>query len=78
MGWMTRRDKITRFATQVIVALGCFLGAFTIAVLIIFCIKDSVPDALIYAVFGTAGVEAISLAAKRIFDKFNTEDDSDG
>ena len=72
------QDSVTRFATKVIVILGWFLGLFTAAMVVIFCVKDAVPDALVYATYGVAGVEAVSLAAKRIFDKVNKEDNADG
>lgn len=73
-----RRFSALRFASQVIAILGIALGVFTAAMIAVFCVMGEVPDALVYAVFGVAGVEAASLAAKRIFEGKTKEDDVSG
>ena len=73
-----RRFSALRFASQVITVLGAFLGLFTAALLVIYCVLGSVPDSVVYGVYGLAGAELISLAAKRIFEKKSKEDDING
>ena len=44
---------------KILIACAIFLVLFTISMIVIFCIFQSVPDALIDAVFGLMGSEAI-------------------
>ena len=46
----------------VLIVLGIFIASFIIAMTIIFCVKGSVPDALIQYTLGAGGVEALALA----------------
>lgn len=46
--------------------LGLFLLAFIIAMTVIFCVKDAVPDTLIQYTLGAGGVEALLLAGIKI------------
>ena len=46
----------------VLVVLGVFALAFIVAMIVIFCVKGSVPDTLIQCVLGAGGVEASALA----------------
>ncbi len=46
----------------VLIVLGIFIASFIIAMTIIFCVKDSVPDTLIQYTLGAGGVEALALA----------------
>lgn len=62
----------------VLLVLGVFTAAFIVAMIVIFCIKDSVPDTLIQYTLGAGGVEALALAGIRISkaivsDKTNEE-----
>lgn len=50
----------------VILALALFLLAFIVAMTVIFCIKDTVPDTLIQYTLGAGGVEAMLLAGIKI------------
>lgn len=44
--------KNKKFLDRVLVIMALFLFAFTVAMIIIFCVKDSIPDTLIISVFG--------------------------
>ena len=50
----------------ILILLGIFLLTFIITMIIIFCVKDSVPDTLIQYTLGAGGVEAFMLAAIKI------------
>ena len=50
-------------SNRVLVVLGVFALAFIVAMIVIFCVKGSVPDTLIQCVLGAGGVEASALAA---------------
>ena len=56
---MNKTDKI-------LLILGVFILAFIVAMTVIFCVKDSVPDTLIQYVLGAGGVEALLLAGIKI------------
>ncbi len=49
-------------SNRVLVILGLFALAFIVAMIVIFCVKGSVPDTLIQCVLGAGGVEASALA----------------
>ena len=51
---------------RVLLILGVFILAFIISMIVIFCVKDSVPDALIQCVLGAGGLEALLLAGIKI------------
>lgn len=53
-------------SNRVLVLLGLFLLAFIIAMTVIFCVKDAVPDTLIQYTLGAGGVEALLLAGIKI------------
>ena len=67
-------------SNRVLVVLGVFALAFIVAMIVIFCVKGSVPDTLIQYVLGAGGVEATALAAIKAVkvwtgkDKHNEED----
>ncbi len=46
----------------VLIILGIFVLLFVVAMIVIFCVKDSVPDTLIVAVMGSSGTESIMCA----------------
>ena len=49
-----------------LLALGVFLFAFIIAMIVIFCVKGAVPDTLIQMVLGAGGVESVALAGIKV------------
>ncbi len=50
----------------VLIALGVFLLAFIVTMIVIFCVAGAVPDTLIQYTLGAGGVEAVALAGIRI------------
>ena len=72
--------KNTSTSNRVLVVLGVFALAFIVAMIVIFCVKGSVPDTLIQYVLGAGGVEATALAAIKAVkvwtgkDKHNEEE----
>ena len=58
--------KQRKTSTVVLVLLGVFALLFIIAMTIIFCVKGSVPDALIQYTLGAGGVEAVALSAIKV------------
>lgn len=50
----------------ILALLGLFLLAFIIAMAVIFCVKDAVPDTLIQYTLGAGGAEALLLAGIKI------------
>ncbi len=50
----------------VLIALGVFLLAFIVTMIVIFCVVGAVPDTLIQYTLGAGGVEAVALAGIRI------------
>lgn len=50
----------------ILLTMGLFAVAFIVAMTVIFCIKDSVPDTLIQYTLGAGGVEALLLAGIKI------------
>lgn len=51
---------------RVLLILGVFILAFIISMIVIFCVKDAVPDTLIQCVLGAGGLEALLLAGIKI------------
>lgn len=47
-----KKAKSDKFLDKVLIAIALFLLLFIITMIVIFCIKDSVPDTLIISVFG--------------------------
>lgn len=50
----------------ILLVMGLFVVAFIVAMTVIFCVKDSVPDTLIQYTLGAGGVEALLLAGIKI------------
>ena len=50
----------------VLIVLGLFWAAFIITMIVVFCVKGSVPDTLIQCVLGGSGVEVFALTAIKI------------
>lgn len=53
-------------SNRVLLLLGLFLLAFIVAMIVVFCVKDAVPDTLIQYTLGAGGVEALLLAGIKI------------
>lgn len=53
-------------SNRVLLILGVFILAFIISMIVIFCVKDSVPDTLIQYTLGAGGVEVTALAGIKI------------
>ena len=51
---------------KVLILLGVFLVVFIVCMIVIFCIKGSVPDTLIQYTLGSGGVECVVLAGIKI------------
>lgn len=51
---------------KILVIIAVYLFLFINAMIVIFCIKSSVPDTLITCVLGSGGLEAIALAGIKI------------
>lgn len=64
-----------KFSTKVIIAVYATLIIFTVVMIVIFLIKDSVPDTLITCVFAACSVECGALGfIKHGKVKYNYED----
>lgn len=50
----------------ILILLGAFLFAFIVAMIVIFCVKGSVPDTLIQYTMGAGGLEATLLGGIKI------------
>ena len=50
----------------ILALLGVFLLGFIIAMTVVFCVKDAVPDTLIQYTLGAGGVEALLLAGIKV------------
>lgn len=70
--------KKMKTLTVILLAVGVFDLAFITAMIVIFCIKGTVPDVLIQCVLGASGVEAFFTAAiqicKIIFERKNDDE----
>ena len=56
---MKRKKKLNTL-DKILILCGSLLIAFTICMIVIFCIFQTVPDALICAFFGAFGVETVN------------------
>ena len=50
----------------ILLVLGVFLLAFIVAMIVLFCIFQAVPDTLIQYTLGAGGVEAVAMSAIKI------------
>lgn len=64
---------------KILVILASYMFVFSIAMIVIFCIKDAVPDTLITCTLGSGSIEAIVMAwitvAKKKYDKSEVDND---
>ena len=58
--------KKRKTSNLILLVMGLFAVAFIVAMTVIFCVKDSVPDTLIQYTLGAGGVEALLLAGINI------------
>jgi hypothetical protein len=75
-----RMSKKLKTSNAVLLALGIFVVAFVITMIVIFCVKGAVPDTLIQYTLGAGGLECLVLAAIKISkvvvgEKINTQGD---
>lgn len=76
---MSKLSKKRKTSNLILIILGLFMLAFIITMIVIFCVKDSVPDTLIQYTLGAGGVEAFLLAAIKISKVMSGErEDIDG
>lgn len=61
-----KANKQRKTSNVVLVSLGVFALAFIIAMIVVFCVKGSVPDTLIQYTLGAGGIEAAALSAIKI------------
>jgi len=74
------RNFFRRMKTSnlILLALGLFSLGFIIAMTVIFCVKDAVPDTLIQYTLGSGGVEALLLAGIKISKVVSGQKDAGG
>lgn len=66
---------------KVLLILGIFLLAFIICMIVIFCVKGSVPDTLIQMTLGAGGLEAWllkSITTKKIETGYDAGESEEG
>jgi hypothetical protein len=62
-----KREKKQRNGMDtILLALGVFVLAFIVCMIIIFCVKGAVPDTLIQYTLGAGGIEALAMAGIKI------------
>ena len=66
---MSKKKRKT--SNVVLLILGLFMFTFIVTMIVIFCVKDSVPDTLIQYVLGAGGLEAFVLAAIKVSKVFS-------
>lgn len=75
-------SKEVKTSNIVLVILGVFLLGFITTMIVIFCVKGSVPDTLIQYTMGAGGMEALLLAgikvSKVLTEGKSTSDPPDG
>lgn len=59
-------SKERKTSNIVLALLGLFLLAFIVTMIVIFCVKGSVPDTLIQYTMGAGGLEALVLAGIKV------------
>ena len=67
-----KAKKKMKTRNKVLLALGIFIAAFIITMIVIFCVYGSTPDMLIQYVLGAGGLEALILAGITISEYFTT------
>lgn len=81
-GKRERKPEPVKFSKKVVAAMLICVAAFTVAMIVVFLKKGSVPDTLVTAFFAFAGGEAGVLGLIRFgdskYDNTDPPDDSDG
>lgn len=62
--YQTQKERKT--SNVVLAILGVFLLAFIVTMIVVFCVKGSVPDTLIMCTMGGSGLEALVLAGIKV------------
>ena len=68
-----KNTKNTKTSNLILTCLGIFTFSFIVTMIVIYCIKGSVPDVLIQYTLGAGGVEAFLLAGIKISKTFKGE-----
>lgn len=68
---------VKKTSNTVLIVLGVFVLLFIVTMIVVFCVKDSVPDTLIQYTLGAGGVEATLLAAIKISKVIKGEETND-
>ena len=55
-----------KVSNTILAVLGVFELVFIITMIVIFCVKGSVPDTLIQYTLGAGGIEALALSAIKV------------
>ncbi len=55
-----------KVSNTILAVLGVFELVFIITMIVIFCVKGSVPDTLIQYTLGAGGIEAVALSAIKV------------
>ena len=58
--------KKRKTSNLILLVLGICILVFIVAMIVIFCVKGSVPDTLIQYTLGAGGVEAVAMSAIKI------------
>jgi hypothetical protein len=66
-----------KLSNKILLLLGCFLLAFILAMIVIFCVKGSIPDTLVQYVLGAGGLETVALAAIKVAKVWSGQDDDE-
>lgn len=74
---MGKRLNKPKTSNVVLIVLGLFILAFVVAMIVIYCKFQSVPDTLIQYVLGAGGLESLALAFIKI-SKIRNGGDNDG
>lgn len=73
-----REEKPAKTSEIVLTLLGLFLLAFIITMIVIYCVKGSIPDTLVQYTMGDCGMEAILLAGIKVSKVIAGEKDAGG
>ena len=55
-----------KVSNTILAVLGVFELVFIVTMIVIFCVKGSVPDTLIQYTLGAGGIEAVALSAIKV------------
>ena len=78
MGRHEKPRKKWNTSRKVLAVLGAFLLVFIVTMIVIFCVKGSVPDTLIQCVMGGGSIEAVAMAGIEISKVISGKDPGKG